>query len=329
MNSTPQPNPPEPGSSQSKTGFFCFTCRKKLAAFLLLVFVTGAALLFFIPRYIDTGYYQKLIEIAASKSIGMKVSIGETRVSVWSGPGLILSNVMVSDMDRPMLTVKEIRANIALLKTLTESFKLEELKIIDPVVNLIRKKDGSFNFPFIKAYDPSKTVNLSGAASAALATFKTVSLQNGSVNWTDRSVSAEPVKERISNLSLNIANSDTRKPAFFYTAGKIDNAVNPADFEIRGNVICEQKPGGEEQKVEFTGIIKIHRLNLARFWPYLGPYVPFQKINALGSLDIKGKVDLDGHFTSKGNLVLSSIGIKYKQAFSSALRPRDVTISHD
>ncbi|HEB71040.1 MAG TPA: AsmA family protein [Nitrospirae bacterium] len=329
MNSALQPNPPEPGSAQSNPGFFCLTCRKKLVAFALLIFVIGAALLFFIPRYIDTGYYQKLIEIAASRSIGMKVSIGETRVSVWSGPGLILSNVMVSEMDRPMLTVKEIRANIALFKSLFDSFELEELKIIDPVVNLIRKRDGSFNFPFIKAYGPSKTVNLSDAAAAALATFKIVSLQNGSINWTDRNVSAEPVKERISNLSLNIARSATRKPIFFYTAGKIDNAVNPADFEIRGNVICEQKPDGGQQKVEFTGLIKIHRLNLARFWPYLDPYVPFQKINALGSLDIKGKVDLDGHFTSKGALVLSSIGIKYKQAFSSALRPRDMTISHD
>jgi len=329
MNSALQPDPPSSGSSRSKTGFFCFTCRKTVAIFLLLIFLTGAALVFLIPRFIDTGYYQKLIEIAASKSIGMKVSIGETSVSVLSGPGLILSNVMVSDMDRPVLTVREIRANIALLKSLFESFELDNLNIIDPVVNLIRKRDGSFNFPFIKSYGPSNQLNLSGTAAAALAAFKTVSLSNGSVNWTDRNVSRTPVRERISGLSLNIVHSATRKPALFYIAGNIDNAINPADFEIRGNVICEPKPGGGPQKVEFTGLIKIHRLNLARFWPYLDPYVPFQKINALGSLDIKGKVDLDGHFTSKGTLRLSSIGIKYKQAYSSALRPRDVTISHD
>lgn len=318
----------QPGSSSSSgqdgrsPRFFCLTCRKGALAVLLIIFALGAAAILVLPRLLDVEQYKRFIEQTAGDELGVTVSIGDARFSLLAGPGLVLQNIIITDKGHTLLTVKQAVINVNLIKTVLESPELDAVKIYSPSAILVRDRNGKLN---IGRSEKSEAVNLPLVTAGGVAFCRNIVVKNGNVAWTDWGAGPEPVKARLSAFEFTSRRSGKR--ATLFASGLIDGKGRPITFEIKGNL---SPPVDDKNKLPvFAGRMELEGLDVERFWPYIGPYVPFQKIKATASLRAKFGSEPDGRISSKGDLKLTNVNIRYIQAFKNALKPGDITVHHD
>ena len=100
----------------------------------------------------------------AEQALGRKVSVGDVGVTLWGGVGLRLSNFTMSDDPSFSLShfvrAEDLQINVKLLPLLRKDFQIKRLILHRPLIEIIRNKEGQFNFATIgrdkKPKEPAK-----------------------------------------------------------------------------------------------------------------------------------------------------------------------------
>jgi AsmA protein len=86
----------------------------------------------------------------AEQALGRKVSVGDVGVTLWGGVGLTLSNFTMSDdpsfSSSHFVSAEDLQINVKLLPLLRKDFQVKRLILHKPVIQVIRNKEGRFNF---------------------------------------------------------------------------------------------------------------------------------------------------------------------------------------
>ena len=86
----------------------------------------------------------------AEQALGRKVSVGDVGVTLWGGVGLTLSNFTMSDdpsfSSSHFVSAEDLQINVKLLPLLRKDFQVKRLILHKPVIQVIRNKEGKFNF---------------------------------------------------------------------------------------------------------------------------------------------------------------------------------------
>ncbi|HEU4639266.1 MAG TPA: AsmA family protein, partial [Candidatus Binatia bacterium] len=89
----------------------------------------------------------------AQQALGRKVSVGEAEVTLWGGVGIRLKNFTMSDdpafSSGDFVRAKDLQVNLKLLPLLRREFQIKRLILHDPVIQIVRNRDGRFNFSTI------------------------------------------------------------------------------------------------------------------------------------------------------------------------------------
>ncbi len=102
----------------------------------------------------------------AEQALGRKVSVGDVGVTLWGGVGLQLNKFAMSDdpafSSSQFVHAESLQVNVKLLPLLRKDFQVKRVILNKPVIQIIRNKDGKFNFSTIgkdkkeKQKDPAK-----------------------------------------------------------------------------------------------------------------------------------------------------------------------------
>jgi len=304
------------------------SCNGRICSPLYYLLALCTLVVFLGPLVVDKKYYIDFVAQEVSDKIGMAVHMGDIYLDFSEGPGVTLSNVIVFDKRKPILTIREVKANINMFKLITGSVVFENLTFSSPMAYFVRRGDGTFNLPVFETRGVSGSMNLSEPAMVALHMFKVVAVTNGRVNWFDRKTGPKPIRTSVTGFNLKIAKAG-EEAAVVYFKGMVDDKSHPTKFEIRGKIAEGLYTPRRLASLMFTGHVSVDKLDIARHWAYIDPYVPFEKCNGLLSMDVKVGGSLSGNFISRGAITITNLKINYAKAFNSGLKPMDLVIEHD
>ena len=96
----------------------------------------------------------------AERALGRKVSVGDVGVTLWGGVGLRLSNFTMSDdpsfSSSHFVRAEDLQINVKLLPLLRKDFQVKRLILHRPLIEIIRNREGKYNFSTIGRDKKSK-----------------------------------------------------------------------------------------------------------------------------------------------------------------------------
>jgi AsmA family/AsmA-like C-terminal region len=113
------------------------------------LFVLLAALLV-IPAFVDLGVFKATYLPILQETLHRRVDVGEVRLTLLPTPFIRLSDLKISDSpvfpDNTFFATQELRLSLKLWPLLRGRFEVTELILEQPVINLLKRPDGSFNY---------------------------------------------------------------------------------------------------------------------------------------------------------------------------------------
>jgi hypothetical protein len=197
-----------------------------IAVGLLAILVLAAA--FLVPQFIQWSDYRDRMESLAAGVLGEEVTIlGDIQFSLLPQPRLAFTEVVVGDLEAPLVTVASVDAEFALIEFLRDQYDLTRLVLTEPVIDLTIDENGLF----------AESVSVNGAAGASNVVLRQAQLVDGRVRLADYRADENFVFEnldgelRLESLAgpFQFQGSgvyDDRTLAVRFNAGAIDGAGN-------------------------------------------------------------------------------------------------------
>ena len=188
-----------------------------------------------LPLFIDANQFKPTLETDLAAALGRKVSIGNIKLSIFSG-GVTVDDVSVADdpsfSQSPFLTAKQLAVGVSLMPLIfSKRIDVQSVTINGPQVSLVRSASGTWNFSSLGAAG-SPQASSSSTANLSVAKFK---ISNGSI---DVGTTVPGGKRRTyQNVNLDASNlSYTSQFPFTLTAStpgsgtvKLDGKAGPID----------------------------------------------------------------------------------------------------
>ncbi|VAX19770.1 hypothetical protein MNBD_NITROSPINAE02-2158 [hydrothermal vent metagenome] len=320
---------PEPGDSAKRPDpkKYWFK-RTPLAAGFIYFVALGIAFLYVLPAMFEAERYKSFVLDIISKAIQTDITAENIDLHLLDGPGITFDNIVISRGNRPIATVKKIKADINIWESLKGDISITRLKVEDPVIRLVRRRDGSFNFPALDRKAGAKQPAVMLAAATLLHAFEMVTLDNATIEWVDRHASLSPVRISLSKLNARLARGDFRGPSMINISGELKSKGNRTKFNIAGGVTHLDKGATGDADIGFNGRASIGKLDVQNIWPYISGFLPFQRLDCILSWDGTFSGGFSRGFKSKGRLGLFALGIRYREAFSEDVKPQDALIDY-
>lgn len=113
-------------------------------------FICLVAAVLVVPHFIDLGIFKRTYLPLLEEIFRRRVDVGEVRLSLVPTPSIRLSNLKVSDdpafPDNTFFAAEQLRLRLKLWPLLRGRFEVTEFVLEKPVVNLLKKPDGTFNY---------------------------------------------------------------------------------------------------------------------------------------------------------------------------------------
>lgn len=110
---------------------------------------TGLVLIGCIAPFVNAARLSTNIQRALESSLGRQVEFSRVHFTLFSGPGFSLERVFISDDPRyglePFAFVPVLEARVRLDRLLFGEIRFSSLRLVDPSLNLVRGKDGTWN----------------------------------------------------------------------------------------------------------------------------------------------------------------------------------------
>ncbi|MCF8110654.1 MAG: AsmA family protein [Desulfobacteraceae bacterium] len=269
----------------------------------LVVIVMVAAKLLITPERV-----KKTVLPVAEKALKRKVSIGDINISLFSGISIGDFRVMMRDEDMTFVSAESLELSYKFWPLLKKQVSIDEVRLKNPEVRVVRNKDGSFNFSDLlennsdgrspASADPVKaSVALAqekDGGSAMDLMVRKVEITGGHVRFTDRFVDKEPFSSGISGLEFFARNISLKEPFPFELSGRLNDAAVSA----KGTA----DPVGRGIKAD----VRISDLDPLDFEPYFRDRVPGRISSA--KINLETSVEADARkVSSKGKLRVKDV----------------------
>lgn len=319
------PDDMEPASPSPRGNWPRLFNFRGLAAFLLYMFALVAALGYVLPLFISAERYRPFLAAYLSEQLGSDVSFDSLEFTLAEGPGVAASNVIIEYKGKPAISAKKLKARISLLKAMQKQVFFDEFSLDSPVVNVVRAKDGSFNMPLLNLGESKKPL-LSALAGKAMDAFKSVTITNANVRFSDASASTPPVR-----ISFFKGNASFSRGVLTKDHGKLIVSALVTHKGVTGKAIVEatldREGGGEGVKAE--GRVSLSGFGVVALWPYIKEAVPFERLEGFADLDLSFESDLSSTAAMKGRIALVSADLSLKGAQNFKIRPKTLSLEFD
>jgi uncharacterized protein involved in outer membrane biogenesis len=145
-----------PGTSSTPTSLASSWWPPAGAGMKRMIWISGAILLFSMaallvaPHFIDLGIFKRTYLPLVEDALHRRIDVGEVRLSLIPTPSIRLSNLKVSDSpafpDITFFAAEQLHLRLSLWPLLLGRFEVTEFVLEKPVVNLLKRTDGSFNY---------------------------------------------------------------------------------------------------------------------------------------------------------------------------------------
>jgi uncharacterized protein involved in outer membrane biogenesis len=117
---------------------------------LLAILAISAA--FIVPRFVQWGDYRERMQAIGSEVLGAPVEIvGDIEFALLPQPRLLMSEVVVGEAEQPSITVDRIEARFSLIDFLRDQYRVTELVLDRPVVELQIDPEGRLSTGLVLA----------------------------------------------------------------------------------------------------------------------------------------------------------------------------------
>lgn len=314
------------------TGAMASPFQKRWVRVLAIVVAVLVAAVFVASLVLDSVLTRRAQAEAAtlSQQIGRPVQVGRVSTTFLTGLGATVSGIEVgaaADEGVPLAQVKEVRVRVAALRALLSLGKDTEVRsiaVIQPVVNVVRLKDGTTNVERLQA-------RLEKAAPSAPASDEPRDLSavrvdhaevtDGRVRLVDRSA-GQARELGISDLDITLDDLRAGEP--------LEVVVKAALLAEKQNLELRLKTAPLPNTLQPTPeriVLKIQPVDLAP----LGPFLPKDTRLEAGRLDADWTADLGaavpgGHGPTQAKGGIHARGLRFA---GTGAAPLDLTIDTD
>jgi len=289
---------------------------------LFFLFLTACiiGLAVFLPRLIDINDYRDNIMATLQQSLHRKVTFGTGVFSMYFGPSFIFETVTIKEPDNSndFIKAKRVTVRLALLPLLEKKVVLRELVLEGAGVNLVRNSDGKLNIDDLLKPQP-------GTPPVSL---KKIRIKDSTLQWYDMAIQKGGFRDRVDNLTLSLDNFlRGRKGSFKISCGLPKATGSAAKISLSGTA---RLPAGTTSllETEINANADVKQIEIGRFWPYYGRFIPFG--NPGGRLDLagnfKGKLR---EFNSKGKIRLDGVAVTWPTIFHHVVNPRSAQLDYE
>jgi AsmA protein len=274
----------------------------------------------------------------AERALGRKVSVGDVGVTLWGGIGLRLSDFTMSDdpsfSSSDFVRAEDLQINVKLLPLLRKDFQVKRLILHRPVIEIIRNKEGQFNFATIgrdkKPKEPTKAQKAEqeplekDPKGPALLLIAVVDISGGAVRYLDQKAGtdfrADQIDLKVRDFDLNRAFSAELAVAVFSQKQnlKVQAQIGPiglrrdfSDVPVDGKAEIDSLDFGKlksalpavkaalPKDTDVSGIVTVKELRLK---------------GTLNKLTLKGMLDGTGAAVNFGDTLHKAAGIPFTVA---------------
>jgi uncharacterized protein involved in outer membrane biogenesis len=227
-----------------------------------------------------------LIEQAES-ALGRKISVDQVQATIFSGIGARLTNFAMADdpayASGDFVRAKDLQVIVKFWPLLSRSVQVKRVILHDPVIQIVRNRDGNFNFSTIgkktkeKKDEREKAERAPQEQESALL-ISLVDISNGNIRYLDKKNGTDMQAKQI---DLKIEDFDFAKPFSVKLKGAI--------YADKQNFTLESKIGPVGRRVDVAevpvdGKIDIDPLNMTQ----LRAALPVMKSALSRDLDVSG-----------------------------------------
>jgi uncharacterized protein involved in outer membrane biogenesis len=197
-----------------------FHSKRKLLLIISGVVAFIVAGLLAIPRLIDEAHLKNLIVSRLESNLQRKVSVQSAEITIFSGIGVRLRNVLVSEDPRfgnaGFMKVESLRVEPSLFPLLRGKVEFSSIQAVKPVIRLVRNAAGVWNFSTISKKAGGETQRPAPASSTTSASWaiSMLSMRDGTVSVRDQlsrtkaqETQYEHINAILSGVSLDTATS--------------------------------------------------------------------------------------------------------------------------
>jgi AsmA protein len=221
----------------------------KIIGVTVLMFVIAVAgLVAFVNFYLTEERVKAFVIPQAETALGREVAIGDIKIGFLSGITIRDFIIKEADSENNFVSTKAFVLSYDLMPLLQKKLVISEIRFDEPKVQIIRDKQGQFNFStlaFLSTESPQKEKKESSATAAALPlalTFNQISFNKAQLKIRDQ-LEKIPSVDATTNVKLNIALGQTLKDLQYKGSFDVDASVEygTAKTQIRGKGNINQK----------------------------------------------------------------------------------------
>lgn len=227
------------------------------------------------------------------KSIGRQVGVNKIRLNILGGLGLGLSGLSIKDdpsfFAGNFLETKNLVVNVKLLPLLSKEVQVKKIILNDPVIRIIKNKNGDFNFSTIGGKENPNQTESEKESTVKKFNISLVDVSNGNIQYIDRE---QRSTIELDNIDLSLKNIGLDEKI------DIDLALSLLDknqnINIKGNI----GPLGQQINTDSLPLsldLQISSLNIKALKssiPQLKKSLP-PDINQIDKLSLKTRIDGD------------------------------------
>jgi len=123
---------------------------KKITWIVGVLFLSLVAMVLIVPHFVDLGIFKSTYLPLLEEALHRHIDVGEVRLSLVPTPSIRLSNLKVSDSpafpDNIFFTAQQLQLRLKFWPLLRGHFDITEFVLEKPIINLLKKPDGIFNY---------------------------------------------------------------------------------------------------------------------------------------------------------------------------------------
>lgn len=309
----------------------------RLIAIVAGIIVLLIAVVVAVPMLIPSAVYKERVVALVKAQTGRDLTIGgDVGLSFFPSLAVKVENVDLSNAswgkDKSMASMKELRAAIKLLPLFKGDVEIDSFVLVDPIIHLEVKADGTPNWQFNSAAAPAPApadaaASSSGdSASSSLNQIRLgeVSIKNGSATYRNAQSGQSLAFEAV-NLDLSLPGLDdpfsadgtltwNSEPLTFSLMAERPRALTeggptPVEFSLSSSKLNTTYKGSFQafDSVKFTGGVDLDVPSVRNLALWLGSPLPAGK--GFGPLKIHGEAQGSGTTFSFNNAKLSFDGM--------------------
>lgn len=206
---------------------------RALLYFIIAVVVLAAGAVFLAPMFISADLVKQEVEAAVESATGRKLTIaGDVSISAWPALAANIGDVTFANApggkSENMATMKELRAELAIMPLLSGKVQVDEFVLREPVINLEIARNGTPNWQFEPAAAPADPAPAPQDTSSG----------GGDTTPTDGGGGLAPTEVSLANMTIEngqISYSDAQSGAA-YNFSDVDVTLNLPSLDEQMNV---------------------------------------------------------------------------------------------